>query len=674
MERKVNNVSAEERLALERLSAATLPDSPTQSGMKPAMIRAAFWQALTKGKGSVAGLLDRVVSEMNDALGNSIGREELGNTMDAVDAALGRLKKVSLQVEHTWDEDPSVQVSEDGEQLALTFFLPRAKGLGIVKTYGSVKEMDLAWKSDGVPLGGIVMIDTSPDTNKEENAELYAKGEDGYYRIGDISGAQGIQGERGPKGECSVRVAGNENPVWYNSNYTSNKFYFKVAQYQSGQSHLSVNLDFRIIAGGVGFRFPCNLTRPYNAGQTRIIFAPSRVIFEEEENKSRITYFRVYEYPVEGTGEYALWVEIQTDGCPVEAAYLNANVTGGELYDVCMEAYDLRDASLAESKPSDCDSLTVKTADWSNKTSVLNIDSRATAPGATVGGTGNRVEAKNAASFGENGKIESDGTGSVQGGNGNINRAKNVAQVGENLVNDTGGHNSAQFGSNHYNNGANTIQSGIKCTNNGSDVAQFGHTMTNDGDHVFQHGWECHNDKSEGGGYNYVDMVGKYLWATRVCQQVRGQYNVKDSRAAAIWANGTENNPKNIFTIAASGTPELPTDGVTLGYLMNTFKAQLEQEILGGKLAKVTVYYPFSQNTVRLYGGFVPDTYASPDYYAFYVNGNFEEIYKPQHGGIDEDVDMTLLLDKYGDFMLGVVAHKAGYASSEMSECHIYRS
>lgn len=85
MDRKVKKITGEERLALERLSAASLPDSPSQMGMKPAAIKAAFWQALTKGERSVTGLMDRVIEEINDGFEEGDVLQSTGDYTDRLE-------------------------------------------------------------------------------------------------------------------------------------------------------------------------------------------------------------------------------------------------------------------------------------------------------------------------------------------------------------------------------------------------------------------------------------------------------------------------------------------------------------------------------------------------------------------------------------------------------------
>lgn len=69
----------------------------------------------------------------------------------------------------------------------------------VAKTYASVAAMNSGFATDGVPIGGFVVIDTG-DVEDEDNAKLYMKGESAYTYITDLSGAEGIQGPQGIQG------------------------------------------------------------------------------------------------------------------------------------------------------------------------------------------------------------------------------------------------------------------------------------------------------------------------------------------------------------------------------------------------------------------------------------------------------------------------------------------
>lgn len=66
----------------------------------------------------------------------------------------------------------------------------------ISKSYSSIEEMNAAFSTDGVVIGGLVLIDTG-DVEDDDNAKLFVKGDDKYNYLTDLSGAQGIKGEPG---------------------------------------------------------------------------------------------------------------------------------------------------------------------------------------------------------------------------------------------------------------------------------------------------------------------------------------------------------------------------------------------------------------------------------------------------------------------------------------------
>lgn len=70
------------------------------------------------------------------------------------------------------------------------------KGFSISKTYASVSAMNADLSSLGE--GDFAMIASNPDD--PDNAKLYVKQGNAMKEIADLSGAQGIQGPRGPQG------------------------------------------------------------------------------------------------------------------------------------------------------------------------------------------------------------------------------------------------------------------------------------------------------------------------------------------------------------------------------------------------------------------------------------------------------------------------------------------
>ena len=75
----------------------------------------------------------------------------------------------------------------------------RGEPFTVDKVYESVDAMNAGYATDGVPVGGFVVI-TTGDVEDEDNAKLYVKGDTAYEFITDMSGAQGIQGPQGEQG------------------------------------------------------------------------------------------------------------------------------------------------------------------------------------------------------------------------------------------------------------------------------------------------------------------------------------------------------------------------------------------------------------------------------------------------------------------------------------------
>lgn len=74
------------------------------------------------------------------------------------------------------------------------------KGFEISKTYPSIEAMNAGFATDGVPENSFVLIDTG-NVEDEDNAKLFIKTKSGYSYLTDLSGAQGIKGEKGADGK-----------------------------------------------------------------------------------------------------------------------------------------------------------------------------------------------------------------------------------------------------------------------------------------------------------------------------------------------------------------------------------------------------------------------------------------------------------------------------------------
>ena len=70
----------------------------------------------------------------------------------------------------------------------------------ISKVYSSTAEMSADFNNPSVGIGDFVVINTS-DTENEDNAKMYVKGDAGFTFLIDLSGAKGIQGPKGEQGE-----------------------------------------------------------------------------------------------------------------------------------------------------------------------------------------------------------------------------------------------------------------------------------------------------------------------------------------------------------------------------------------------------------------------------------------------------------------------------------------
>lgn len=62
----ISKISAETKDAIKRKSAYSLPDRPSDQGMKPDEIKRAFWQPIVDVTYSALGEIDRVIDEVNE--------------------------------------------------------------------------------------------------------------------------------------------------------------------------------------------------------------------------------------------------------------------------------------------------------------------------------------------------------------------------------------------------------------------------------------------------------------------------------------------------------------------------------------------------------------------------------------------------------------------------------
>lgn len=73
------------------------------------------------------------------------------------------------------------------------------KGFSISKIYASIIDMMNGYATDGVEVGGFVLINTG-NVEDADNAKLFVKTETAYSYLSDLSGSQGIQGPEGRQG------------------------------------------------------------------------------------------------------------------------------------------------------------------------------------------------------------------------------------------------------------------------------------------------------------------------------------------------------------------------------------------------------------------------------------------------------------------------------------------
>jgi hypothetical protein len=212
------------------------PEEPTRSmyeEIRSAMIAsAANYAELIQKLDDVwekAKIIEESVEAVNKAKDEVIGAAEkaLENTRDALEQAKESGEFDGVSVTHRWDGTELIVTSAsgtsksdlrgpEGKQGKPGERGETGKGFEISKTYASISAMNAGFASDGVPLYGFVLIDTG-NVEDADNAKLYVKQEGGYHYLTDLSGSQGIKGERGLPG---VYIGNNTPPddarVWVN--------------------------------------------------------------------------------------------------------------------------------------------------------------------------------------------------------------------------------------------------------------------------------------------------------------------------------------------------------------------------------------------------------------------------------------------------------------------------
>lgn len=430
-----------------------------------------------------------------------------------------------------------------------------------------------------------------------------------------------IKGEKGEGGTVTNQGYLNFSN-WTTIDFNNATYNFKLFSYNEAQNDFGADVFVRFRCKSRSgttkdyFRYAFSVKRPFVSGDTvksRIQFIPQRVMQEGETIGVLISAIVYEKASATNANERELWIEFKTgNGYMVDEIYSSAVNHSGKI-----SAFEI------EAKPnnkfthtSGYDDLTITASDWSNKNAVLSLDSRATAEGATVGGTGNRVEAKNASSFGEGGNIYSTAYRSLQSGTGN--------KLGYNKTTDkyTGGNDGLQVGYKNHDCGARNLQGGENNDNTSTNGIQGGantklyaknstingssSTIEGKGYSLFQGYSGYISGEASGGIGEYIRIIhsqafafGRYLATGRHYQARFGvgaerdeDGNGKDKTSMIVVSNGAENgsNGVDIFAVsnAYSGDAEngyyakasKPNDAITLGYFNSTLKQSVVDAVI----------------------------------------------------------------------------------------------
>ena len=143
--------------------------------------------------------LDAVVTSLFSGITETIDKE--------IEAAKASGKFDLVSVTHEWYGSVLALTSASG-----TTYTdlrgpqgPQGEGFKISRTYSSIAAMNNGFSHDDVPENGFVIINTG-FVNDEDNAKLFIKGKTQYNYLTDLSGAQGIKGERGDPGRGIVSI------------------------------------------------------------------------------------------------------------------------------------------------------------------------------------------------------------------------------------------------------------------------------------------------------------------------------------------------------------------------------------------------------------------------------------------------------------------------------------
>ena len=107
---RIKKVSREVKEAIQRKSAYTLPNNPTEAGWKPEAIRRAFWQPIIDSVNSAIPEIDRVVGEINAYLNFAI------KELDSVSEIIGIYHHTPTGLVLTLSEEGFSIVGYQGEE------------------------------------------------------------------------------------------------------------------------------------------------------------------------------------------------------------------------------------------------------------------------------------------------------------------------------------------------------------------------------------------------------------------------------------------------------------------------------------------------------------------------------------------------------------------------------
>jgi hypothetical protein len=482
----------------------------------------------------------------------------------------------------------NIDVNTFVPKLSEVFFFPEENGYRAIKI------------GDGVNTLAALPFAGSADTSdlEERIAEIERKIEDGEIGGGEgcVGGGSsvGFKSHLGPTLEWSQYNEGafDLNTTTPKGYATKSAYYFKVCSYDPACECFASDLTFRIgISTGSKTEFTritINAQYPYQKGsdkpkKIRMMVVPTRMFFENgAESQKTINMFRLFEKAADNKRE--IWGVVETPSIDyvVSELHVNGVVSGTQFENIGLEQKTWGPWQGAEEgnmiPTGDLDSVNLTMANFFNKTFIGNIDSHATAEGASVlGGVDGGCIASGKNSLAGGTYTTATGNSSFAYGLGKASRKVTASGQGAVAM--------GYYGDDKYylltasGKGAIALGHGTVATEEGA--IGVGHSSQSKGVGSFAAGYYAKATKQGAVAIGYditadhknAVAIGPGAYTGTEGQIVFGPYNKTDATSILVVGNGKDADSRsNVFTIGPEGTrSNVNTDGVTVEYADKTF-------------------------------------------------------------------------------------------------------